>query len=88
MIKNYIKLYLTRKITVRNGMFYGHTKLFNANSELAAPCTFYRTAAQCSISQHAFRAQCRSYSVFQSILVLYRSILIMCRSILVTTDQM
>ena len=35
-------------------MFYGHTKLFNANSELAAPCTFYQTAASCSISQHAF----------------------------------
>ena len=52
MIKNYIKLNLTRKNTVRNGMFYNHTKLF----ELAAPCTCYQTAAQCSISQHAFRA--------------------------------
>ena len=26
-------------------MFYCHTKLFNASSELAAPCTFYQTAA-------------------------------------------
>ena len=39
-----------RKNTVRNGIFYGHTKLFNANSELAAPCTFYQTAAQWLIS--------------------------------------
>ena len=46
------------KNTVHNGMFYGHTKLFNVNSELAAPCTFYQTVAQCSISQHAFHTQC------------------------------
>ena len=26
-------------------MFYGHTKLFNGNSKLAAPCAFYQTAA-------------------------------------------
>ena len=44
MIKNYIKLYLTRKNTLRNGMFCGHTKLFRAYRALAAPCTFYPTA--------------------------------------------
>ena len=58
MIKNYIKLYLTHKNTVCDGMFYGHAKLF---SDLGAPCTFYQMAAQCFISQHAFCAQCQSY---------------------------
>ena len=36
-------------------------KTFNVSSELVALCTFYQSAVQCLILQHASRVQCQSY---------------------------